>query len=120
MAKVTRRETRPGETFLGGKGILVPFNPNRMSGSPEKSATPSSAYRPEDDRLGPPEMYGTPSSAAPAHPLDGEDISIRPSLISNGVPRDRWPSGQISPQQAADLIARYGSKAPSTSEKPQD
>ena len=54
------------------------------------------------------------------HPLDGEDISVRPSLISNAVPRNLWPQGQISPAQAEQLIAQYGSKAPSTTENKAD
>jgi hypothetical protein len=42
--------------------------------------------------------------------LNGEDISVRPSLISNGVPRDKWPQGQINLEQAAKLIAQYRSR----------
>jgi len=42
--------------------------------------------------------------------LNGEDISVRPSLISNGVPRDEWPQGQINLEQAAKLIAQYRSR----------
>lgn len=83
-----------------------------------RAFNPSSTNTPQNtDGATQVESHSAPETT---HPLDGEDISIRPSLISNGVPRDRWPSGKISPQQAADLIARYGSKAPSTSEKPQD
>ena len=47
------------------------------------------------------------TTARENHPLDGEDISVRPNLISNGVPRDKWPQGQISLEQAAKLIAQY-------------
>jgi hypothetical protein len=49
------------------------------------------------------------NTARENHPLDGEDISVRPSLIANGVPRDKWPQGKISLEQAAKLIAHYGS-----------
>jgi hypothetical protein len=58
-----------------------------------------------------PKHKGQPSNSAPAinHPLDGEDISVRPSLIANGVPRDKWPQGKISLEQAAKLIAQYRS-----------
>ncbi len=56
-----------------------------------------------------------PQGKRPARParlirLDGEDISVRPSLISNGVPLDKWPQGRISLEQARRLIAQHGSK----------
>ena len=50
------------------------------------------------------------TTARENHPLDGEDISVRPSLIANGVPRDKWPQGKISLEQAAKLIAQYRSR----------
>ena len=50
------------------------------------------------------------TTAREKHPLDGEDISVRPSLIANGVPRDKWRQGKISLEQAAKLIAHYGSR----------
>ena len=42
MAKVIRRKAKPGETFLGGKGVVIFINPCR---------NPKSSPDPETERL---------------------------------------------------------------------
>ncbi len=71
---------------------------------------PSTPNSPANTAGAPPQEQISSVAQEKSHPLDGEDISVRPSLIANGVPRDKWPQGQISLEQAAKLIAQYGSR----------
>ena len=78
MAKVTWRETRPGETFLGGSGILTPYRPRQTSPSqilpsplpedPTPSLLPSKSpeamawtYQPMDEQ----EIFGEENEGRP-------------------------------------------------------
>ena len=42
MGKAIPREPDPNKPFLGGSGILIPFNPNRMRSSKLPSTPPGS------------------------------------------------------------------------------
>lgn len=69
MAKVTRRETRPGETFVGGSGILTPYRPRQTS----PSQIPASPL-PTDSTPSMPESSSPELKAWTYQPMDDQEM----------------------------------------------
>lgn len=108
--KVTRRETRPGELFLGGRGILTPYRPTLDRSHRDENKLAASTVSPDP-------LDAQPSTEEPnANWAMQSDEQMRFEADN-----ENWTPEMIAPVEELDKIMGWDEKTspPATDEIPE-